>query len=85
MISGDGTNIGKKLHVINITFNMLNEGGNAMSADRNHLIAVIRDSENYEKLAQSLADIWKDVSSLKQISLMISLKFHSQLFTFLKL
>ena len=45
MISGDGTNIGKKLHVINITFNMLNEGGNAMSADRNHLIAVIRDSE----------------------------------------
>ena len=73
------------LHVINITFNMLNEGGNAMSADRNHLIAVIRDSENYEKLAQSLADIWKDVSSLKQISLMISLKFHSQLFTFLKL
>ena len=85
MISGDGTNIGKKLHVINITFNMLNEGGNAMSADRNHLIAVIRDSENYEKLAQSLADIWKDVSSLKQISLMISLKFHFQLFTFLKL
>ena len=64
---------------------MLNEGGNAMSADRNHLIAVIRDSENYEKLAQSLADIWKDVSSLKQISLMISLKFHFQLFTFLKL
>ena len=45
MISGDGTNIGKKLYVINITFNMLNEGGNAMSADRNHLIAVIRDSE----------------------------------------
>ena len=44
MISGDGTNIGKKLYVINITFNMLNEGGNAMSADRNHLIAVIRDS-----------------------------------------
>ena len=45
MISGDGTNIGKKLHVINITFNMLNEGGNAMSTDRNHLIAAIRDSE----------------------------------------
>ena len=45
MISEDGTNIGKKLYVINITFNMLNEGGNAMSADRNHLIAVIRDSE----------------------------------------
>ena len=85
MMSGGGIIIGKKLHVINITFNILNEGGNAMSADRNHLIAVIRDSENYEKLAQSLADIWKDVSSLKQISLRISLKFHIQLITFLKL
>ena len=45
MMSGGGTNIGKKLHVINITFNILNEGGNAMSTDRNHFIAVIRDSE----------------------------------------
>ena len=45
MMSGGGIIIGKKLHVINITFNILNEGGNAMSADRNHLIAVIRDSE----------------------------------------
>lgn len=44
-LSGDGTNIGKKLHVINITFAMLNEGGKAMSADGNHLTAVIRESE----------------------------------------
>ena len=40
-----------------------------MSADGNHLIAVIREAENYDKLAQSLADISKDASSLKQISL----------------
>ena len=39
-----------------------------MSADGNHLIAVIRESENYDKLAQSLADIRKDVGSLQQIS-----------------
>ena len=45
MMSGGGIDIGKKLHVINITFNILNEGGNTMSTDRNHLIAVIRDSE----------------------------------------
>jgi len=47
---------------------MLDEGGKAMSADGNHLIAVIRESENYDKLAQSLADIRKDVGSLQQIS-----------------
>lgn len=67
-LSGDGTNIGKRLHVINITFTMLDEGGKAMSADGNHLIAVIKESENYDKLEQSLADIRKDVGSLQEIS-----------------
>ena len=67
-LSGDGTNIGKRLHVINITFTMLDEGGKAMSADGNHLIAVIKESENYDKLEQSLADIGKDMGSLQEIS-----------------
>ena len=67
-LSGDGTNIGKRLHVINITFTMLDEGGKAMSADGNHLIAVIKESENYDKLEQSLADITKDVGSQQEIS-----------------
>lgn len=48
---------------------MLDEERKAMSADGNHLIAVIRETENYDKLAQSLADISKDASSPKQISL----------------
>lgn len=48
---------------------MLDEERKAMSADGNHLIAVIREAENYDKLAQSLADISKDASSPKQISL----------------
>ena len=48
---------------------MLDEERKAMSADGNHLIAVIREAENYDKLSQSLADISKDASSLKQISL----------------
>lgn len=48
---------------------MLDEERKAMSADGNHLIAVIREAENYDKLAQSLADISKNASSLKQISL----------------
>ena len=48
---------------------MLDEERKATSADGNHLIAVIRETENYDKLAQSLADISKDASSPKQISL----------------
>lgn len=41
---------------------MLDEGGKAMSADG------IKESENYDKLEQSLADIRKDVGSLQEIS-----------------
>lgn len=66
-LSGDGTNVGKRLHVINVTFTILDEGSKAMSADGNHLIAIIKEPENYEKLAESLSDIRRDVESLKHL------------------
>ncbi|KAJ7391497.1 hypothetical protein OS493_018546 [Desmophyllum pertusum] len=64
-LSGDGTNIGKKAACHQCD---LDEGTKAMSADGNHLIAVIKESENYDKLAKALADIRKDVESLKHVS-----------------
>lgn len=56
-LSGDGTNVGKRLHVVNITFTILEEGSKAMTADGNHIIAIIKVPENYERLAEALADI----------------------------
>lgn len=67
-LSGDGTNIGKRLHVINVTFTILDEGNKSMSADGNHLIAIIKETEDYDSLAQSMADIRKDVESFKYVS-----------------
>ena len=67
-LTGDGTNIGKRLHVINVTFTILDEGAKAMAADGNHLVAIIKVTENYDKLAIALADIRKDVESLKHVS-----------------
>lgn len=67
-LSGDGTNIGKRLHVINVTFTILDESTKAASADGNHLVAVIKEPENYDKLSKALADIRKDVESLKHVS-----------------
>ena len=67
-LSGDGTNIGKRLHVINVTFTVLDEGTLAQAADDNHLIAVIKEPENYEKLSKALTDIRKDVEYLKHLS-----------------
>ena len=66
-LSGDGTNIGKRVHVINVTFTVLDEGTLAQTADGNNLIAVIKEPENYEKLSKVLTDIQKDVESLKHL------------------
>ena len=35
----------------------------AMSADGNHLVAIIKESEDYDKLAKSMADIRNDVET----------------------
>jgi hypothetical protein len=67
-LSGDGTNIGKRLHVVNITFTILEEGDKAMAADGNHLVAVIKVPENYSNLCGALVDIRNEVESLSNIS-----------------
>ena len=43
-LSGDGTNIGKRLHVVNFTFTMLDEGEKAYSAEGNHVLAIVKVS-----------------------------------------
>ena len=67
-LSGDGTNVGKRLHVMNVTFTILDEGSKAMAAEGNHIIAIIKEPEDYEKLAESLSDIRRDVESLQHIN-----------------
>ena len=41
-LSGDGTNIGKRISVVNITFTILNEKDISMSEKGNYLLAVLR-------------------------------------------
>ena len=64
---GDGTNIGKRLHVINFAFTLLDEGSVAYGFEGNHTQAVLKEPENYESLAKGLEDIWLEVERLKQI------------------
>lgn len=44
-----------------MTFTILDEGTKAMSADENHLVPVVKEAENYDKLEKALADIRRDV------------------------
>ena len=68
-ISGDGTNIGKRLSVVNITYTILNEDKVAMSEKGNYLLAVIKAKESYETLAESLKDLIKEMELLTEITL----------------
>ena len=45
-VSGDGTNVGKRLSVINVTYTILNEKQRAMSEKGNYLLAAIKEKES---------------------------------------
>ena len=51
-----------------MTFTILDGSAKAMSADGNHLVPVIKEPENHDKLSKALADIRKDVESFKHVS-----------------
>ena len=59
--------IGKRLHVVNFGFTLLEEGDLAYSALGNHCIAIIKEPEKYESLALSLQDIKNEIESLSTI------------------
>lgn len=67
-LSGDGTNIGKRLHVVNFTFTVLEEGALAYSCEGNHTLAIIKDEEKYESLLNGLEDLRNEVERLKKIT-----------------
>lgn len=69
-LSGDGTNIGKRLTVVNFTFAILNEKELAMGEKGNYVLAVIKTTETYDNLRESLADLQMEMSNLKEISAM---------------
>ena len=65
-LTGDGTNIGKLLYVVNFWFTIIDEGELAYSAAGNHCIAILH-TEDYNSLKIPLQDIVKEVESLETI------------------
>ena len=67
-ISGDGTNIGKRLKVVNFTYTILNEKDIAMAEKGNYVLAVIKGTEEYDDLRDSLEDLRKEMGNLKEVN-----------------
>ena len=67
-LSGDGTNIGKRLHVVNFGFTLLDEGCKAWSCEGNHCLAIIKQPEKYEAMKNALGDVIDQVERLKFVT-----------------
>ena len=66
-LSGDGTKIGKRLHVVSFTFTILEQGERPGSYEGNHILAVFKEPEDYDSVKNALADIIKEVEQLQKI------------------
>ena len=50
-VSGDGTRIGKRLHVTNFTFTILDEGPEAHTSEGNHILTIVKVPRNTKILS----------------------------------
>lgn len=66
-LSGDGTRIGKRLHVVIFTFTLLEEE-QFCSSIGNHILAIFKQPESYQCLKSALTDIISDVEQLHEIT-----------------
>lgn len=66
-ISGDGTCIGKRLKLVNITFTILHEKEAAMSEKDNYVLAILKTTESYDNLKESLSDLTAEMTKLSKV------------------
>lgn len=66
-ISGDGTCFGKRLKLVNITFTILNEKEAAMSEKDNYVLAILKTTESYDNLKESLSDLTAEMTKLSKV------------------
>ena len=66
-ISGDGTCIGKRLKLVNITFTILNKKEAAMSEKDNYVLAILKTTESYDNLKESLSDLTAEMTKLSKV------------------
>ena len=66
-VSGDGTNIGKKLHVLNVTYTIINEENIAIPEKGNYVLAIIKTKKDYNCIRESLQNLKDDMKQLTTI------------------
>ena len=65
-LTGDGTYLGSKIHVVTFGFTVLDEGDVAKSASSYHLLYLLKEDESYDSLALGLKDVINEVSMISR-------------------
>lgn len=66
-ITGDGTRVSRSMHCVVIAFTIIREVASPNSPSGNHTIAILNASENYDTLAESLAEISGEIQQIQSI------------------
>ena len=67
-LTGDGTRIGKHIHVVNFGFTLFDEGDKVYSASGNHCLAIFKEPKTYELMKNALKDIVSEMEFLSSIT-----------------
>ena len=67
-LTGDGTQIGRELKVINFAFTIIEEGEKAQSVAGNYSLAILQTGESYNDLAKGLEDICTEAKDLEVLT-----------------
>ena len=55
--TGDGTFVGKRLHIVNFGYTILNEKRKAMADRGNYSLAIVKIKEDYDSIREALSDL----------------------------
>ena len=68
-LTGDGTRIARCYNIVNIAFTILDEGNKAYSVLGNYTVAILRTSEEYDKLVLGLEDICNEAKDIEMLTI----------------
>ena len=67
-ISGDGTNVGKRLQLLNVTFSIINEGSIAASEKGNYVLLIAKTKDDYKGIKNCMRDLHLEMKNLNSVT-----------------